>query len=164
MICKTCGHELPQGELVCPICGWDSMAEVAKQAEAAVDSVTEQTQETVVVTETPNSVQYDTQTAPNTEVFSEPEQKKDSADKCAIASLICGIASFFCCGIAGIAGIIVGIFGIKSKTNKNLAIAGIAVSSAAVVIKLIAVIVIIISAIVSTVSGISTEWYTNFGY
>ena len=61
----------------------------------------------------------------------------DSSNGMAIAGLVCGIAGFFTCGIAGIAGLICSIIGLKKSretgTGRGLAIAGIILSSLSLV-------------------------------
>ena len=85
---------------------------------------------------------------PQATVVDTSVQKKDNSKGMAIASLVLGIVSFFCCGpISAVVGIVLGVISRKNKPNENgMATAGIILS----VIALILWVVLMIWSIVTT--------------
>lgn len=85
---------------------------------------------------------------PQATVVDTSVQKKDNSKGMAIASLVLGIVSFFCCGpISAVVGIVLGVISRKNNPTENgMATAGIVLS----VIALVLWVVLLIWSIVTT--------------
>lgn len=89
-----------------------------------------------------------------------PTQPKDNSKNLAIASLVLGIVSFFCCGsVCSIVGIVLGAVSRKKKPNENgMATAGIVLSIIALVLWAI-YFVVYVCVLGGTISTASHSYY-----
>lgn len=87
-------------------------------------------------------------------------QPKDNSKGLAVASLVLGIVSFFCCGsVCSIVGIILGVISRKQKPNENgMATAGIVLSIVALVLWAI-YFVVYVCVLGGTISTASNFYY-----
>ena len=136
MVCKNCGAELAQEAKFCTVCG--------AQVETTVPPQQQYT----------TSGEYSAQPQAGQPVYTQPVMQQpvyaaqnQPGHGFAVASLVLGIVSFFCCGF--ITGILAIIFGAVAKNKGNrsgMATAGIICSAIAIAMWVIILVVIIISA------------------